>query len=188
MVSRASKRSRVIPGLGRSLAAAAILGFASAVGDWIWANALTDGAIAPAIVHGVLIFALLAGVLGWAVESRGAVRRLLATLPGVGLVLAAAFYPLAYAIGYLGALIVTWIGMWMALAMLTEWARGEGLVLRRALTRGALAAVGSGLAFWAVSGMWTDPAFEAGYAVRCALWTFAFFPGFAALLLDLRGR
>lgn len=169
----------------RALIAATVLGFASAVGDWIWARSLQDGAVAPAIVHGVLIFALLAGVLGWAVESRGAVRRLLATLPGVGLVLAAAFYPLAYAIGYLGALLVTWLGMWMALAVLTEWAGGESpgsSVLRRALPRGILAAVGSGLAFWAVSGMWTDPAFEGGYVMRFALWTFAFFPGFAALL------
>jgi hypothetical protein len=173
----------VIRSLGRSLTAAAVLGFASTLGDWIWARALTDGAIGPAIVHGVLIFALLAAVVGLAIESRGAVRRLLATLPGVGLLLAAAFYPLAYAIGYLGALLVTWLGMWLALAMLTEWAGGGSLMRRSALPRGALAAVGSGLAFWAVSGLWTDPTFEASYAVRFALWTFAFFPGFAALLV-----
>jgi hypothetical protein len=171
-----------VKGLGRSLSAAAILGLASTLGDWIWARALTDGAIVPAIVHGVLIFALLAAVLGLAVEKQGAVRRLLVTAPGIGLVLAAVFYPLARVIGYLGALVVTWLGMWIALAVLTAWAAGEDQPLRRALPRGALAAVGSGLAFWLVSGMWTDPGFEGGYVMRFALWTFAFFPGFAALL------
>jgi hypothetical protein len=55
---------------------------------------------------------------------------------------------------------------------------------RPALVRGALAAVGSGMAFWAVSGMWTDPAFAGGFVVRFVYWTFAFIPGFAALLVD----
>lgn len=166
----------------RALIAAAVLGFASTLGDWIWARFIPDGAIVPGIVHGVVIFALLAGVLGWAVRAPGASRRLLITLPGVGLLLAAAFYPLARAIGYLGALLVTWLGMWLALALLTAWARGSEMKLRRALVRGLLAGIASGLAFWAVSGMWTDPDFGGGYPVRLVLWTIAFLPGFLFLL------
>lgn len=174
------------PALTRALTAAAVLGVASTVGDWIWARYVPDGSILAGIVHGALIFALLAVVLAWTAQAAGALRRLLATLPAVGLLLAAAFYPLAALIGYLGALLVTWVGMWIALALLSEWARGEGVVLSGALARGLLAAVGSGLAFWAVSGMWTDPGFQPGLGVRFLYWSFAFLPGFVFLLAARR--
>ena len=186
--------SQTLPSdLLRAAVAAAVLGLASTLGDWIWARCLTDGALLPAIAHGVLFFALLAVVLASALGARGALRRLLATLPAVGLLLAAAFYPLAAVLGYLGALIATWVAMWLALAVLAEWARSRGSMagrpaLARALPRGLLAAVGSGLAFWAVSGLWTDPGFAPGYAVRCLLWSGAFLPGIACLLVGREAR
>ncbi len=166
-----------------ALAAAAVLGVVSTVADLIWARFIPDGAVLPGVIHGVLIFALLAVVLGRIAATAGATRRLLATLPIAGLALAAAFYPLARATGYLAALLVTWIGMWLALALLLRWARRDGEALSRALARGLFAALGSGLAFWAVSGMWTDPAAHSSYLLRLVYWTFAFAPGFAALLL-----
>ena len=52
------------------------------------------------------------------------------------------------AIGYLGALIVTWVAMWLALAALQRWARGGTEPLARSLTRGVLAAIGSGLVWF----------------------------------------
>lgn len=142
-----------------------------------------DGAVLPGVVHGILIFALLALVLGWAAGSRRTTRRLLTSLPVAGLLLAAAFFPLAGVLGYLGSLLATWTGMWLALAVLERWARGEGAALSASLARGLLAAIGSGLAFWAVSGMWTDPAFAGGLGLRLFYWTFAFLPGFLALLM-----
>ncbi len=54
----------------------------------------------------------------------------------------------------------------------------------RTLLRGVSAAIGSGLAFWAISGIWTDPAADPSYLWRFACWTFAFLPGFLALLLS----
>ena len=48
--------------------------------------------------------------------------------------------------------------------------------------RGLLAAVLSGAAFYLVSGMWTDHSTPPNYLRNLASWTFAFFPGFAALL------
>ena len=59
--------------------------------------------------------------------------------------------------------------------------RGEGAV--GAAARGVIAAVLSGLAFYAISGIWTGPsAHEApNVAVHFAAWTFAFLPGFLAL-------
>lgn len=161
-----------MPSLLHALLASVALGLFSAGADWVWARWLTDGAILPGLVHGLLAFVLLALVLG------GGKRRLL-LLPPAGLAIAAAFYPLAMAVGYIAALIATWAAMWLTLACLTR---------RPFFLRGALAAVGSGLAFWSVSGMWTEPAAHANYALRFVYWSFAFMPGFLALLYRRRDR
>lgn len=162
---------------------ALVLGAVSTLGDWIWARFLRDGDPIAGVVHGAVFFLVLAAVLGSSAGSRRAAIRLLWSLPVAGVLLAAAFYPLAMVAGYLGALIVTWVGMWLALAALLRWARGGAETWSRALLRGALAAIGSGLAFWAISGIWTDPAANPSYVWRFAYWTFAFFPGLLALLL-----
>ncbi len=169
-------------GLTPSLGAAGVLGLLSTLGDWIWARFIPDGAVLPGIIHGVLIFLILALILGLAAKSKKALRRLLLALPIAGLVIAAAFYPLAYVLGYLGSLLATWIAMWLTLAFLQRWARDHDEALQRALLRGIVAALGSGLAFWAISGIWTHPALHASYLLRLAYWIFAFFPGFLALL------
>ena len=160
-----------------------VLGGFSALADWIWSRYLRDGALLPALVHGVLIFLLLALVLGRASGRSGATARLIWTLPCTGFAIAAAFYPLARAAGYLGALLVTWVGMWLSLALLQRWALRTSESLSGALSRGTLAALGSGLAFWSVSGMWTDPAFTSDNLLRFVYWSFAFLPGFLPLLL-----
>lgn len=175
--------NRLRRGPAPAVAGAAALGAVSTLGDWIWARYLRDGDAVAGVVHGAAIFLVLAAVLAWSAGSRRAAVRLLASLPAAGVLLAAAFYPLARAIGYLGALIVTWVAMWLALAVLQRWARGGGEGLGLTAARGALAAVGSGLAFWAISGIWTDPAADPSYLWRFACWTFAFLPGFLALLL-----
>lgn len=56
------------------------------------------------------------------------------------------------------------------------------------LVRSALAAVGSGLGFYAISGIWF-PFNPRGwdYAIHFVCWTVAYLPGFAALLLRPRG-
>ncbi len=78
-------------------------------------------------------------------------------------------------------MIVTWVAMWLSLAWLQRRARDSAESSVRTLTRGAAAALGSGLAFWAISGIWTGQQ-TAGYPLRLAYWTFAFLPGFVALL------
>lgn len=177
--------------MGRALARTAVsslaLGVLSAFGDWIWARYIPDGAVLPGVIHGVVIFAALAVILGWASGRPGAIGRLLTTLPLAGLAIAALFYPLTGAMGYLPALLVTWILMWWTLAWLDRWARagseGSGVVVLRA----AVAAVGSGLAFWSISGIWTDPSAASTNLIwRTVLWTWAFLPGFLALILGHR--
>ena len=165
------------------LVSALALGSASALGDWIWARYLTDGAVIPGIVHGVLIFVLLAVIVAANSGFRRTLGRLLATLPLSGALLAAAFYPIAYTLGYVPALVVTWCAMWLLLALLLRWVRGDDPGTQRVVVRGVVAAVASGLAFYCVSGMWTRPDQFDHYGVRLLLWTVAFLPGFLALLL-----
>lgn len=170
-------------GLLPAVVSAAALGAVSTLGDWIWARYLRDGDPVAGVVHGAVIFLVLAVILGTSTGSRRATVRLLLALPATGVLLAAAFYPLAGIAGYLGALIVTWVAMWLALAALQRWARAGVEPWGRTLLRGALAAVGSGLAFWTISGIWTNPSANPSYLWRFACWTFAFLPGFLALLL-----
>ena len=169
----------------RPLVAALVLGALSAFGDWVWSRYIPDGAVIPGVVHGILVFFVLALVLGWAAGRRAAVVRLVLALPVAGLIIAAAFYPLAYLLGYVGALLVTWVAMWLTLAVLQRWAHGVES-LAAALLRGAIGAVGSGLGFWAISGIWTAPDPQPNYVLRFLLWSFAFLPGFLGLLLGRR--
>lgn len=182
-----SRSSRLLGG-GHALAAAAFLGLISAVADWIWYRFLEDGALLPALGHGLVFFLAIALVLPAPGEDRwSAVRRLLATLPVVGVGLAAVFYPLAALAGYLGALLVTWAAMWIALAMLQAWASRRRRRLRGPIVRGLIGAACSGAAFATVSWMWTAPS-PGGPSVplHFVCWTWALLPGFAALLMGPR--
>ena len=165
-----------------SLGSAAVLGALSTVGDWLWASFIPDGAVIPGVVHGLVIFLILAAVLAWAAGTRRAAVRLVPTLPVTGSLIAASFYPLAYLLGYVEALLLSWILMWLTLAVLQRWARERSESVARALVRGTTAALTSGVAFWSISGIWTNPT-EPNYPLRFVFWTFAFLPGFLALLL-----
>ena len=168
----------------KSVVAALALGGLSTFGDWLWTHYIPDGAILPGVIHGAVIFLLLALILAWHAGTRQAVRRLVPTLPLTGMLIAALFYPLAGVFGYGGALLVTWVTMWLCTAALLRWARGGAETVPRTLLRGAMAALGSGLAFWAISGIWTHP--DPGgpnYLWHFACWGFAFLPGLLALLV-----
>lgn len=167
-----------------------VLAIASTIGDWLWANYIPDGAVVPGVLHGVAIFLLIAVVLAGAIGTRLAWRRLLPMLPLMGLLIAAAFYPIAMVIGYIGGLLVTWMAMWIGLACADRWARATGGGLQEALVRGVAAAVLSGLAFWAISGIWTNPSAHPDplSVGRLGAWSVAFFPGMAALLIRVDGR
>lgn len=168
-----------------ALLAALLLGALSSFGDWLWTHFLTDGAILPGVLHGVAIFAVLAAVLAAHAGTSRAFKVLMPSLPVAGLVIAAAFYPIAMLTGYLPALLITWVAMWLTLAVLQRRARGNGESMNRALIRGLLAAVGSGAAFASVSHMWTAPAPGGpNYLLHFVYWSFAFLPGFLALMVD----
>jgi len=107
----------------------------------------------------------------------------------IGLSAAGGFYLLAPFIGY-SAMFVLWMALWAAFGVLAGLWLGEPRTsVGSALVRGALAAVGSGAAFYAISGVWQrSPTGVADYAYHFLCWTLAFLPGFLALLARKRVR
>ena len=100
----------------------------------------------------------------------------------VGILSAASFYVLAPVMRY-SAMLASWVVLWILLALLDRMLQ-RGASLASALVRGVLAAAGSGLAFWAVSGMWDNWNPQTiNYADHFLRWAIAFLPGFLALQL-----
>ena len=102
----------------------------------------------------------------------------------IGFAAAAGFYLLAPVVGY-SAMFVMWFVLWAALAWLYRWLQNASSLDRTTLVRGVSAAILSGLAFYAISGIWR-PFHPRGwdYAVHFLSWTIAFLPGFASLMVD----
>ena len=167
-----------------ALFAAITLGAASTVGDMLWAGLSLRHRMAYGLLHGAAICLLIGVFVGWRA------RRPLAGLgagPIVGLLAAGSFYLLAPWFRYY-AMFPAWMLFWMCFALLQKVLVRER---RRtdALVRGAAAAICSGLAFYAISGIWTNPPREGPrYLYNFAAWTIAFLPGFAALFVATHTR
>jgi hypothetical protein len=175
-----------MPGLAASLVGALLLAALSTLGDFVWARWVPEHRMGFGLAHGTLLLLALGLYLGL-VRRRAARGALSGAI--VGLLAAASFYALAPLLGF-GAMFVSWMALWLGFAYVD--ARLGGAVRPRAvLVRGLLAAVGSGLAFYAISGIWTNHS-PAGpnYPYNFLCWTIAFLPGFAALLLghDIASR
>jgi hypothetical protein len=97
-----------------------------------------------------------------------------------------------------GAMFAAWSLIWLGLAAF------DGLVLRRPgafnlraslaharsswVVRGLLAAVASGVAFYAVSSVWTRHEEDPNYGWHFVAWVIAWWPGLAALTFGRRLR
>ena len=167
-------------GAVEAVAGSLLVAALSTFGDFVWARYVTAHRPLLGLLHGTALCLAIGLFLGARRRKpiRGAVAGAL-----IGFGAAAGFYLLARLMGY-AAMFVLWMALWAAFGILN----GRGLGDPRsgtgeALTRGGLAAVGSGLAFYAISGIWTRPAPDGpdyGYHFLC--WTVAFLPGFLALL------
>jgi hypothetical protein len=167
-----------MPGPVAALVGALLLGALNTFGDFLWARFVSSHRASLGLAHGTLLLLALGLYLG-VLRKRPAAGALGGA--GVGLLAAASFYALAPLLGY-SAMFVSWMALWLGFAFLDARLRG-GVPSREWLVRGGLAAVGSGLAFYAVSGIWTRP--EPGgprYAYNFLCWTLAFLPGFMALV------
>lgn len=152
----------------------------STFGDFVWATWIPRHRPVYGLTHGTLLFFCLALYLGGC-----AGRPMIGAVAGalLGFLAAGSFYVLAPFTGY-WVMFLVWIGVWVGLGLLNGTVLQKRAGIRDAIVRGILAALASGAAFYAVSGIWF-PFRPRGwdYAVHFAAWTVAYLPGFAALLV-----
>jgi hypothetical protein len=158
----------------------------STFGDFVWARFITSHRMTFGLLHGALLCLAIGLVLG---ALRGQAARGALAGPLIGLAAAGGYYLLATVMGY-AAMFLMWMALWAGFALLIARGLGEPRVgAGEALLRGALAAIGSGLAFYAISGIWTRPAPGGpNYAYHLVCWTVAFLPGLLALLAPRPAR
>jgi len=167
-------------GLGAATVGSLLMAAASTLGDFIWATWLPQHRAVYGLIHGTLLLCAIGLFLG-TLATRPAAGA--AAGAAIGALAAGTFYVLAPAVGY-SAMFAVWVGIWMGFGLLYAGLNGTRIVTHEVLLRGATAAAASGLAFYAISGIW-NPFDPEGwdYAVHAGAWTLAYFPGFAALLL-----
>jgi len=166
-------------GFGAALWAAA----AMTAGDWIWATLELPHRPLYGLAHGTLLCAWMGAYFGL-VAGRIVMGAMMGGL--VGLLAAASFYLLAPVFGY-SAMFLSWVGLWLGLAGVVQVLSGSRVATKPALVRALLAAAGSGVAFYAVSGVWMDRQAEVNYLWNFTAWTTAFTPGCLALLWRVPG-
>jgi hypothetical protein len=167
-------------GIGASIGGALVMAAVSTLGDFIWANWITRHHMLFGLAHGTLLFLCMGLYLG-AIAGKPAAGAIAGAF--IGVTAAGSYYLLAPSVGY-SVMFFVWIAVWAALAALHRWLQHERTAMHQAFIRGSAAALLSGLAFFAVSGIWR-PFNPHGwdYAVHFLSWTAAFLPGFAALMV-----
>ena len=157
----------------------------STLGDYLWANVIPHHRPIYGLTHGALLFL----TVGWCL-GRPARKGAIGAVGGafVGVLAAGGFYLTQPLIGYSG-LFVFWIALWVALGLFNERALQRRGDVGQALIRSGLAAVGSGVAFYAISGIWF-PFNPHGwdYVSHLGRWTIAYLPAFFALLVGQRPK
>ena len=165
-----------------ALLAALVLGIASTAGDMLWAGLSLRHRMTYGLLHGALICLLIGGLIGW---RAGRVAGGLAAGPVIGFLAAGVFYLLAPWMRYY-AMFPAWMFFWICFALLQKQLQREPS-WTPAIGRGLIAATVSGLAFYLISGIWTNPPRGGpNYLYNLGAWTFAFLPGFAALFAPWR--
>jgi len=170
-------------GVGLAVWAAAAMTF----GDWFWAAFHLRHVSIYGLIHGLLLCAWIGVFLG-RLSARAVAGAVLGAV--VGLLAAASYYALVPVFGF-SAMFVSWVGLWFGLAWMTAYlgaASAARTSTRTALIRGLIAAVGSGLAFYAISDVWMRPPLVPNYLRNFAMWIVAFLPGSLALLVGARRR
>lgn len=169
-----------IGGTRTALSGALLLAAASTLGDLVWALWIPEHRPVWGLAHGTVLFLVLGAWLG---AGSRRVASGAAAGAAIGFGAAAGFYALAPWLGY-AAMFAVWFLLWIAVAVLASRLAARPRAPRETLLRGLSAAFGSGLGFWAISGIWTSPS-PGGpdYLRHFAAWCVAFLPGFLALHL-----
>jgi hypothetical protein len=160
------------------LARVVFVALVATIGDFVWFEFGVRHTPVHGILHGAALLLAVGLVLG---HHAGSVVRGAAGGVAAGVAGALAFYAVVGLAGYLGALIAAWVFMWIVLAAVAAWLRGTLRAAGRWAVPGVLAAVGSGLTFYLVSGIWTEHPESRNYLWHLLAWTAAWAPGIAAL-------
>ena len=163
-----------------------LVSFVSTAGDYVWYEYSVRHRVTVGILHGAVLLMAVGGVVGVAARRVGAGLPIGAAA-GVGGALA--YYLIDTVTRGSVAMIAAWAVCWLLLAV------GEGRLLQRpqrpwseVVTRGVVAAILGGLAFYAVVNiLWgRPPAGGRNYLVQFAAWTVAWAPGILALVTRVR--
>jgi len=166
-----------------------ILGVAlvATLGDYTWYTLSVRHSVATGIIHGAVLLTAVGAVLG--LDAGRVLKGLpIGTLSGIG---GALVYYLLVALvdrrTYGTAIPASWVAMWLIVALLDgRWLRApQRRPWSEIATRGVLAAVLGGLAFFLVMNtLWgRPPATGRNYFVQYAAWVVAWAPGLLALTL-----
>jgi hypothetical protein len=168
-------------GIAASIAGALVIAGVSTLGDFIWATWIPRHRPLYGLIHGTLLFSSIGLYLGF-VAKRPVAGAVIGALQGA--LAAGSFYVLARATG-LPVMFVIWFAVWVAVGVLNEWLNARPPFSRAAIGRGLVAAVGFGLVFYLISGVWF-PFNPRGwdYILHFAGWTAAYLIGFGALLMN----
>jgi hypothetical protein len=167
-------------GTAAAITTALIVAAVSTLGDYIWYGFGVPHRAIFGLAHGAILFLVMGLCLG-AVHGRAVEGGLTGIL--IGFVSAAAYYALAPLMGMASAMLAVWMAFWVLLAALTERLQRGPFSWKSVLVRGGIAAVLSGLAFYAISGIWLErPAGGRNYGVHFVSWTVAYLPAFLALV------
>jgi hypothetical protein len=157
-----------------------LLAVLSTTYDFVWATWISRHRAIYGLVHGTTLLSAIGLMLGWHAQRpvTGVVGGAIA-----GLIAAASFYAMAPMLG-MSAMFPSWMLLWVLFAALDAYLNRRPIVAWTTIVRGGAAAALSGVAFWLISGIWfRHPPEGPSYAWNFLCWTFAYFPGFAALLL-----
>lgn len=180
-------------GLAEAITGTLAIAAVSTAGDFIWATWIAEARGVYGFIHGALLFLAIGLFLG-RLTGRAAAGAIAGAC--VGALAAGLYYVLAPTLGF-PAMIVAWMAVWLGLAFvygrLSAQRTNAGnrhdirVNLGAVASRGVIAAIASGLGFYAISGIWRpfDPQ-GWDYLTHFAAWTVAYFPGFAALLSGRR--
>ena len=168
-----------------SVAGILLVAAVATAGDYIWYTFGVRHSIVTGVLHGAVLLTAVGAVLG-AMVGRPIKGLPLGALAGVGGALC--YYATVSAFGgrtYGAAIPAAWFLMWLLLAALDgRWLRApDSRPWSSVVTRGLIAAVAGGLAFYLVmTTLWgRPPAGGRNYLVQFGAWAFAWAPGILAL-------
>ena len=152
----------------------------SAVGDYIWFEFGVAHRATVGILHGAVMLTAVGGALG---AGAGRLKGGLPMGAACGVAGALVYYALTPVVGGT-AMILAWVSVWLVLATGEgRWLRQPARRWRDVATRALVAAVVSGLTFYAVVGsVWgPEPAGGRNYLWHFVAWALAWGPGLVAI-------